>query len=362
MPPSPTKKPAGAGQPTGTGQPGSTGQPDGGATPREGSTVYVIDSHSLIFQVFHAIPPMTSPRGEPVNAVYGFTRDLLYLMQEKRPDAMIAAFDPSGDTFRHELYPAYKGDRGEMPEELRSQVPKIEQVVHALGIPLVSVPGYEADDVLAAAAARCDAAGARCLLVTGDKDCRQLITPNVAVYNIRKDHVYDEVALHADWGIRPDQVVDFQSLVGDKIDNVPGVPLIGPKTATTLLNEVGTLEEVLAQPERARGAKTQKNLREHREQALLSRRLVRLDPEMPVEFDWAAAEVGGVDQQALAELFADFGFRSLADKAARLGDAAPPAEAWESDYQLIDTPEALAQLAELLAGQDLIALDTETTA
>lgn len=332
--------------------------------PPAGSTVYVIDSHSLIFQVFHAIPGMTSPRGEPVNAVYGFTRDLLYLLQEKRPDALIAAFDAHGDTFRHTLYPAYKGDRAEMPEELRTQIPKIEQVVRALGIPLLSLAGYEADDILATAAARCHAAGARCLLVTGDKDCRQLITEHVAVYNIRKDLVYDEAALEADWGIRPDQVVDFQSLVGDKIDNVPGVPLIGPKTAATLLNEIGALEQVLDQPEKARGAKTQKNLAEHREQALLSRQLVRLDDNVPIEFDWQAARIGQVDHEAVRELFSEFGFRSLADKAAAL-DSSPEAQQeseWQSQYQLIDTPEALATLVELLGEHELIALDTETTA
>ena len=331
--------------------------------PPAGSTVYVVDSHSLIFQVFHAIPGMTSPRGEPVNAVYGFTRDLLYLIQEKRPDGLIAAFDTPGATFRHELFGDYKADRGEMPDELRSQLPKIEQIVAALGIPLIAVPGFEADDVLAAAAARCDAAGATCRLVTGDKDCRQLITDNVAIYNIRKDHVYDDVALAADWGIRPDQVVDFQALVGDKVDNVPGVPLIGPKTATTLLNEIGTLEAVLDNPDRARGAKTQQNLREHREQALLSRKLVRLDPDTPVEFDWQSAQIGEVDHDALKELFADFGFRSLAEKATQIG-AGPTVEEqpWESNYQLIDTTEALTELVTVLKDQELIALDTETTA
>ncbi|MEM9186507.1 MAG: DNA polymerase I [Planctomycetota bacterium] len=321
-----------------------------------------MDSHSLIFQVFHAIPEMTSPQGEPVNAVYGFTRDLLYLIQEKRPDALVAAFDHSGQTFRHDFYPEYKGDRGEMPEALRSQLPKIERVVEALGVPRLALPGYEADDILAALATRCDAAGARCLLVTGDKDCRQLISDHVAVYNIRKDHVYDEVALHADWGIRPNQVVDFQSLVGDKVDNVPGVPLIGPKTATTLLNAIGTLDEVLAQPERAKGAKTQKNLREHREQALLSRRLVQLDRETPVVLKWKDAELGGADVEALRALFAEFGFRSLGDRLGGL-DGAPPEEvAWESDYRLVDTPEKLAGLAALLASQQRIAVDTETTA
>ncbi|MEM8864430.1 MAG: DNA polymerase I [Planctomycetota bacterium] len=336
-------------------------QTDAKSGPQAGSTVYVIDSHSLIFQVFHAIPEMTSPRGEPVNAVYGFTRDLLYLIQEKRPDSLFAAFDAGSETFRHDFYPEYKGDRGEMPEALRSQIPKIEQVVDALGIPRLALPRYEADDILAAAATYCDQAGAKCRLVTGDKDCRQLISDHVAVYNIRKDQVYDAVALQADWGIRPDQVIDFQSLVGDKIDNIPGIPLIGPKTATTLLNTIGTLEEVLAQPERAKGAKTQKNLAEHADQARMSQRLVRLDRETPIEFDWQAAHVGGADLEQLRELFAEFGFRSMGEKLNQLDPAAGPPAEWESDYQLVDTPEKLAELATLLSKQEQIAVDTETT-
>lgn len=327
-----------------------------------GSTVYVVDAHSLIFQVFHAIPEMTSPRGEPVNAVFGFTKDLLKLIEEKRPDALICAFDPPGDTFRHDLYPVYKGERGEMPEELRSQFPMIESVVEALGVPIVSVPRFEADDVLATVSRLCDEAKVRCRLVTGDKDCRQLITAHVAVYNIRKDHVYDAVALESDWGIRPEQVVDFQALVGDKVDNVPGVPLIGPKIARELLEQFGDLKGVLDNAEQVKGAKRKQNLMEGREMALLSQQLVRLDQHMPLEIDWQAARIGEHDHERLAELFAGFGFRSLAERAAALGGEGQAAQAeWEADYRLVDTPEALDELVETLAGCETLCVDTETT-
>ncbi len=327
-------------------------------------TVYVVDAHSLIFQVFHAIPEMTSPRGEPVNAVFGFTRDLLYLLQEKRPTAVVCAFDPPGGTFRHELFDGYKATRGSMPDELRSQLPKIQQVVQAFGIPLLSIPNFEADDVLATLGRVCDEAGARCYLVTGDKDCRQLITPNVSVYNIRKDEVYDAEALLGDWGVTPGQVVDFQALVGDKVDNVPGVPLIGPKTAATLLAEQGTLDAILAHPEKAKGAKTQQNLAEHREQALLSRQLVRLDVNVPLEIDWEATRVGGQDPHALAELFTDFGFRSLAERAAELsgGSAAEePQPDWDADYRIVGSLEELKTLVQSCRSAEALSVDTETT-
>jgi len=327
-------------------------------------TLCAVDSHSLIFQVFHALPEMTSPRGEPVGAVYGFTRDMLQLLETRRPDAMICAFDLPGPTFRHDLYDAYKADRGPMPEELVSQIPKIREVLAALGIPILAKPGFEADDVLATIARICDEQSVNCLVVTGDKDCRQLITDRVSVYNIRKDAIYDATALAADWGIRPDQVVDFQSLVGDKVDNVPGVPLIGPKIAQELLAQYGTLEGVLDHANEVTGAKRKQNLIEYRDQALLSRQLVRLDVRVPVTPDWNAARVGGMDHERLAELFQDFGFRSLGQRAAELDAQKGSASTKLNqpvDYHLVDTVEALDKLVAVLAEQKLISIDTETT-
>ena len=152
-------------------------------------------------QVFHALPEMSSPHGEQVGAVYGFVRDMLYLIEEKKPDALICAFYLSGPTFRSELYDLYKAERGEMPDELVPQIAKIEQVLAALGIPVLTCEGFEADDVLATLARICDEAGANCFIVTGDKDCRQLITDRVAVYNIRKNQVFDAAALRQEWEI-----------------------------------------------------------------------------------------------------------------------------------------------------------------
>src|SRR4051794_38247084 len=153
----------------------------------KGWNVYVVDAYSLIFQVFHAIPEMSSPRGEQVGAVFGFVRDMLYLIEDKKPNALICAFDAPGPTFRDELFDAYKAERSEMPVELVGQIPKIERILQALSIPILSLEGFEADDILATVARNCDEAGANCFIVTGDKDCRQLITDRVAVYNIRKN-------------------------------------------------------------------------------------------------------------------------------------------------------------------------------
>ncbi|REJ70296.1 MAG: DNA polymerase I [Planctomycetota bacterium] len=332
---------------------------DGDANELAGKTVYVVDSHSLIFQVFHALPEMTSPRGEPVSAIFGFVRDIFYLLESKHPDYLICAYDLPGETFRHAIYPKYKADRGEMPDELRPQIPAIAEVMTALGVPVISYPDHEADDVLATIARQCAAAGANCLLVTGDKDCRQLISDRVQIYNVRKDFVYGAAELAADWGIRPDQVVDFQALVGDSVDNIPGVPLIGPKIAGELIQKYGDLDTIFAHVDEVAGKKRQQNLRENRDVALMCRELVRLMPDLPLEVDWSAARVGGIDASAALELFTQFGFHSLGDRLAALDTGAAPAN-WQADYRAVTKQRDLDALIKRVRKAGCMSFDLET--
>lgn len=328
----------------------------------EGKTVYVVDSHSLIHQVFHALPEMTSPKGEAVQAVFGFLRDVFFLLEEKRPDYLWCAFDLPGKTFRHDLYPEYKIHRPAMDADLVPQFGLIRQAIAALGIPALGCPSYEADDVLATVARLTAERGGQCFLVTGDKDCRQLITDRVKVFNIRKNQVYDRDALQADWGVRPEQVVDFQALVGDASDGVPGVPLIGPKCAQQLLEKFGTLDEVLRHPEAAGGAKRQQNLKTFSQQARLSRQLVQLDGHVPVTLDWAAACTAAINWPALRPLVAELGFRSFVSKIDGMIQRAPAARtAATVEYHLVNTPQLLADFLDQLRQQRLISIDTETT-
>jgi DNA polymerase-1 len=331
----------------------------------EGKTVYVIDAHSLIHQVFHALPEMTSPQGEPVGAVFGFARDLFFLLEQKRPDYLFCAFDLPGKTFRHQLYDQYKSHRPEMDVDLVPQIGCIREVIQAMGIPGLGLESFEADDILATVARITDAQGGQCFLVTADKDCRQLITDRVFVYNIRKNQVIDREALKADWGIAPEQVIDYQSLVGDSVDNVPGVPLIGPKSAKQLLEQFGTLDALYEHVEELPKGKKKDNLIASRDQAFLSRQLVRLDANVPVPIDWEAGRPGRFDPTRLRELFQRFGFRSLLDKVNSLGsssEAPPPAaKPLELRYRLVNTPEALAELAATLAQQKRLSVDLETT-
>ncbi|HEX3655814.1 MAG TPA: DNA polymerase I [Pirellulales bacterium] len=325
-----------------------------------GKNVWVVDANSLIFQVFHAIPEMTSPQGEPVNAVFGFTRDMLYLLEKKRPDYLLCALDPSGPTFRNELFAAYKANRSECPPELVPQQPKIRLVLEALGIPAVCVSGFEADDLLATIARRTEELGGDCVVVTGDKDCRQLISDHVKIYNVRKDQLYDAAALAADWGVKPEQVVDFQALVGDPVDNVPGIPLIGPKLARDLLVKYGTLEEVLAHANELSGERRRQNLIEGRESVLVSRKLVRLDNDVPMTIPWQAAKVGPVNPSAMLALCGQFGFHRFAEQF-RGAQAAAPVVQPAIKSHVIDTPEKFADFLVELKKQPVFSFDLETT-
>lgn len=339
--------------------------PEGGETPDlTGRTVVLVDAHSLIYQVFHAMPPMSSPSGQPVGAVYGFLGDLLELIARKSPDFLICAFDRSEVTFRNELYDQYKAHREPMPDDLRQQIPLIHEVVDAMGLAIMECAGYEADDIVATVAKQVDRAGGRCLIVTSDKDCRQLITDNVRMYQIRKDQEMSAEELMADWGIRPDQVVDYQAMVGDPVDNVPGIPLIGPKLAQQLLEQFGTLESVLDNADSVSGPKRRQNLLEGRERALLSRQLVRLKDDVPCRVPWKEAVVGRTDTDRLASLLDGFGFRRVKERAiAVLGGtpAEPEKVEWITNYRLIDSLEALDALVAQLSQCEEIAVDTETT-
>ena len=332
--------------------------------PTEGDLVILVDSHSLIYQVFHALPAMTSPQGVEVGAAHGFLRDIANLLEQWKPDFLVCTFDVSEITFRNELYDQYKANRESMPDELREQIPIIHRCLQTLAVPQISAPGFEADDIMATLAYQAEQQGARVLLVTSDKDCRQLITDRVQMLNIRKNEIFGEPELKSIWGIRPDQVVDFQSLVGDSVDNVPGVPQIGPKAAQQLLEQFNTLDEILDNIDSVAGEKRKENLRNHRDLAILSRDLVRLSRECPIDLTWSQMRPGVFDRQQAMDLFRELGFRKLSESFVSLLGTIEPAVEFKlptDGYRSIVHPEELTQLVELLAIAETISIDTETT-
>jgi DNA polymerase-1 len=359
-------------------------------------TLYLVDAHSLIFQVFHAIPGMTSPSGLPTNALFGFTRDLLFL-RSLRPDYLVCAFDRSEPTFRSDLYADYKAHRPEIPNDLQLQLPLIHQVLAALNVPVLSHPRYEADDVLATIARAGARRGLDVYLCTSDKDCRQLIDDRVRLYNLRKRQEFGRAELLADWGVTPEQVVDLQTLVGDSVDNVPGVKGIGLKTGAKLLQDFGNLENILANIDKVPGAKKQEALRDAAATIPVTRQLVRLATDVPVKVDWDAWKLREPDTARLVSLFQEWGLSTLARQMREAGrPAAPPVQgelfsegeelfpfganaaaagaaegatanggegkpSWPHTYHLVDTAAKFDAFLQELKKQKRVAVDTETT-
>jgi DNA polymerase-1 len=341
-------------------------RPEGDPGPSEARpSFYILDAYSLIFQVFHAIPEMGGPAGQPTQAVFGIFRDLLNLFKTQKPDYLAAAFDGDGPVFRSEIDPQYKANRAEMPSDLVPQIPVIQRVFEGFRVPVLVEPTMEADDVIATLTRRAEERGLDVFIVTNDKDARQLIGDHVRILNLRTKKVMDAAALEKEWGIRPGQVVDFLALTGDPVDNVPGVPLIGQVNAAALICEFDTLDRLLDEVDHVKGPKKQQSLRDHAETARRARRLVTLRDDLPLTLDWDALKTQPPDREALLAICTECGFHGFRDELgtlARAGEPAEPGPAWVAEYRLVDTPELFAAFLEELRRQPRFCVDTETTA
>jgi DNA polymerase-1 len=276
-----------------------------------GKTVFALDLLSRAYQLFHALPEMTAPDGRPVSVIFGLTRDLLDTLEKRKPDYIFCGMDAPGPTFRHERFEAYKANRAEMPADLVPQIPLVRELLEVMGIPCLERPGFEADDILATLATQVAEAGGDCTIATSDKDARQLLSEHVSLLNLRNNTRLGTAELAAEWGIAPDQVVDFLALVGDAVDNVPGVPGIGPKIAGELLQKFGTLEGILAHVDQVSGAKRKENLVAHGETARAGRELIQLERAVPIEIPWEAGRRHEPDATRLTAFIRGLGFRSL---------------------------------------------------
>jgi DNA polymerase-1 len=323
-------------------------------------TLYLLDTFSLIYQVFHAIPLMTGPAGQPTNAVFGIVRDLLNLIRDRKPDYIVAAFDGEGPVFRSEIFADYKAQRAGMPDDLIPQIPVIRRAIEAFRVPVLVSEGMEADDVIATVARRAAAKGIDVFICTADKDARQLLNDHIRIFNLRKQEVLDVDALKTDWGIRPDQVVDLLSLTGDTVDNVPGVPGIGLKTASKLMEEFDTLENLLANVSKVSGAKRKENLVAFADVARRARELITLKDDLDLELDWESIRARQPDIKAFKALCIECGFHRFLSEAGP--DQEIKAAVWEADYRLVDTPETFQSFLQELKAQPKFCFDTETTA
>jgi len=366
-------------------------------------TLYIIDGHAHIYAA-HFAPmkqQLSSPSGEPTKATYIFTMALLGLIEKQKPDMIAVAMDCKAPTFRTEVFAEYKANRPPMPEELPVQVDRIKEILGALRIPVLCLDGYEADDIIGTLAKKAAGDGIDVLICSKDKDILQLLDHNVRTYDIKTGKITDSEVMKQEMGIGPGQIVDCLALEGDAIDNVPGVPLIGEKTARELIRHYGDLDNLYAHAEEIKG-KRGENLRSGKEQAYLSRSLVTLDCHVPIEMDYDALALTEPDKDRLTEIFTELGFNRLLGQIGAKQEQTQPRVPVEPDnpsgstpalgsdlgatqpgaavlqgasdltrrgsagtlahtYTLVDTPEKFDAFLAELRQQTLISVDTETT-
>ncbi|MDX9897165.1 MAG: 5'-3' exonuclease H3TH domain-containing protein, partial [Desulfofustis sp.] len=264
--------------------------------------LYLVDGSAFIYRAFHAVGPLSNRDGLPTNAVFGFATMLRRLLKERQPTYLAVVFDSRGPGFRHELYRAYKANRPAMPDELACQIPYIKELVQALGLVSFEQPGVEADDLIASAVSRLGVAEHPIVIVSGDKDLLQLVNDRVTLWDPMNDKVMDRAAVVDKYQVEPELLLQSFALIGDSSDNVPGVPGVGPKTAGTLIRQYGSLEALYDQVDGLKQSKMKQNLLEHREQAFLSRDLIRLKHDCAVPPTIDGYRLGSSDQERLKGL------------------------------------------------------------
>ncbi|MEO6193132.1 MAG: 5'-3' exonuclease H3TH domain-containing protein, partial [Thermoanaerobaculia bacterium] len=281
--------------------------------------LFLIDGYSNIFRAFYAIRNLSNSRGEPTNAVYGFVTMLKKLLREEDPELIGVALE-GGRTFRSDKFEDYKANRRPMPEDLQSQIPLIRRVLEAYRIPILELAGYEADDVLGTLSCRAAEAGYQVVLVSADKDLMQLVEPRVSLYHTGRNKLYGPQEVTEDFGVPPEKVADVLALMGDSIDNIPGVPGIGEKGAKGLIQEYGTLEDLLARAGEVPRKAYREGLQQHADQARLSKELSTIHTNLEVPLDPEALHRDPPDVEMLRQVFTELEFFSLVEE---LGPAGP---------------------------------------
>ncbi|MDB6095985.1 MAG: polymerase [Francisellaceae bacterium] len=325
----------------------------------------LVDGSSYLFRAFHALPPLTNSKGVPTGAMLGVLNMLKKLLNEYEPDLIGIIFDSKGKNFRHEFYEPYKANRLKMPEELGVQIEPLFKIIKALGLPLIVVPGVEADDIIGSYALQAKAAGLKVLISTNDKDLAQLVDEDITLLNPMNNEKMDSKAVKLKFGVNPDQIVDYLSLVGDSVDNIPGVPSVGPKTAAKWLQEYHTLENIIQNKDKISG-KVGDNLRSSLDILKISKFLASLRLDITLEQAINALTRKEPDRETLRALFEEFEFKSwlkdLGTEQSFLSQtAALPLLNEKTNYECILSEEQFNTWLNALNDAPLFAIDTETT-
>ena len=323
--------------------------------------LFLIDGSALAYRSYFAFQrnPLINSKGENTGAVFAFLNSLLKIIDEQQPDYLAAVFDTPEPTFRHKLYPEYKATRQKMPDEMREQLPRIKQVLDVLNVPVVEMPGLEADDVMGALAKQASSLGMETFLVTGDKDFMQLVSPTIKIYNPKRAgeeiEILDREGVIKKIGLPPEKVIDYMSLTGDSSDNVPGVSGIGPKTALEILNQFENLDEIYQNLVKVERDSTRNKLAANKENAFLSRQLVTLSTEVAIPNtidDFSRKES---DHAQAFSLIKELEFITLLDRFTTSKETQP------SNYQTIETTARLSEFVKQLGSRDQFTFDLETT-
>lgn len=324
------------------------------------SPFVLVDGSSYLFRAYHALPPLTNTQGEPTGAIYGVINMIRRLLKDYSPTHIAVVFDDKGKTFRSDIYKEYKANRPPMPDELACQIQPIHDIIRAMGLPVIVTPGVEADDVIGTLADAACAAGYETVISTGDKDLAQLVNDKVTLINTMTSETLDIDGVTAKFGLPPERIVDYLTLMGDKVDNVPGIPKVGPKTAVKWLTEYGTLEGVIEHANDIKG-KVGENLREHLDMLPTSKSLVTIQREVPLSVQVEDLVVQSADNALLADWFTRFEFKNWLSEVQSDGQAAPENNAEPVEYQCILTKKEFNDWLNTISKTQLLCFDTETT-
>ena len=320
----------------------------------------LVDGSSYLYRAYHALPPLMSSKNQPTGAIRGVISMVKKILIDHPNSPLAVIFDAKGKTFRHEMYKEYKANRPPMPEDLVEQIEPINQIIEALGIKLLSIQGVEADDVIGTLAQEASEAGIDTVISTGDKDMTQLVNKHIKVVNTMNSELLDEKGVEKKFGVRPELIIDYLALVGDSSDNVPGVEKVGPKTAVKWLIEYGNLDEIIKNADKISG-KVGENLRNGLDQLLLSKELVTIKKDVPLEIGVHDLAVGKEDRKLLEDIYTELEFKAWLEKEETVAIAPPEKDTKKSKYELVTHKKQLKNWIAKLKKSSFFALDTETT-
>lgn len=328
----------------------------------------LVDGSSFLFRAYHAMPDLQTRSGQLTGAVYGVTNMLRKLIKECDPELIAIVYDAKGKTFRHEMYDLYKANRPPAPPELVSQIQYVHDITRAMGLPLICIPGVEADDVIGTLSAQATEKKLDVLVVTGDKDMAQLVNGHVTLIDTMKNQTLGVQGVIDKFGVRPDQIIDYLALTGDTSDNIPGVPKVGPKTAAKWLNQYETIDELMAHSAEI-GGKVGESLRENLDQLIMSKALTAIKLDVELDYECDTLHFAEPDREALAEYYRELQFNTWARELALdeshwsddVGESEDVPPAVETDYTTILDEASLDEWLNALSNSELIAVDTETT-